>query len=306
MNLTGVIPACILPFDADLEVDEPAYRSHLDWLASTPGVAAVTCNGHAAEVSSLSREERRRAVAVAVETVADRMPVISGLYADDARDGVPLAQDAHRAGAGALLVMPPNSLAYEADPAAAYSYFERLAAAVPLPLVAFVYPQQTGFQYSADLMKRICELDAVVAVKEWSLDIRVHERHYEIVKSASHPVSLLTSFSTNLLPALAGGADGILSGHGSVIAGLQVSLFKAVSAGDLASARETYARVQRLTEVIYRDPMPNMYARMKEQLIMLGHQLTRAVRRPLVPVSESEREDLRRALADADLLPVTV
>jgi 4-hydroxy-tetrahydrodipicolinate synthase len=306
MNVTGVVPACILPLDTELQIDEPAYRSHLDWLASTPGVAAVTCNGHAAEVSSLSREEKRRTVAVAAETVAGRVPLISGLYADDARDGVPLAQDAHRAGADALLVMPPNSLAYDADPQAAYRYFERLSAAVPLPLVAFVYPQQTGFQYPAHLVKRICDLDSVVAVKEWSLDIRVHERHYEIVKSANHPVSLLTSFSPNLLPALVSGADGILSGHGSVIAGLQVAMFEAVSSGDLNSARETYARVQRLTKVIYRDPMPNMYARMKEQLIMLGHQLSPAVRRPLVPVTESERRDLRRALMDAGLLPVSV
>jgi 4-hydroxy-tetrahydrodipicolinate synthase len=306
MHLSGVIPACLLPFDAELEIDDAAYRAHLDWLVSTPGVAAVTCNGHAAEVSSLSREERRRAVAVAAETVAGRVPVISGLYADDARDGVPLAQDAHRAGADALLVMPPNALAYDADPAAAPRYFAQLAAAVPLPIVAFVYPHDTGFQYSGEVLERLCALDAVVAVKEWSLDIRVHERNREIVGSANHPVSLLSSFSTNLLPALASGADGVLSGHGSVIAALQVALFDAVRAGDLESARETYARVQRLTAVVYRDPMPNMYARMKEQLVMLGHQLTTAVRRPLVPVTESERADLRRALVDAELLPVSV
>lgn len=308
MQLKGAIPACILPFqeDADLRIDEAAYREHLDGLVAVRGIGAVTCNGHAAEVASLNDEERRRAVAIAVETVAGRVPVVSGIFADDHRDAIRLGRDAQQAGADALLVMPPNSLACDADPQAAYRHFARLAAAVPLPLVVFVYPKSTGFQYDTSLLARICEIDSVVAVKEWSLDIGVSERNYETVKAAGHPVSFLTSFSPNLLPVLACGADGILSGHGSVIADLHVRLLDAVSRADLDDARATYARIQHLTKVVYRDPMPNMYARMKEQLIMLGHRLSPAVRPPLVPVTAEERGDLERSLRAADLLPQVV
>jgi len=56
----GVIPANILPFKADLSIDESAYRRHLSWLANSRGVTAIVVNGHAAEVSSLSRQERIR------------------------------------------------------------------------------------------------------------------------------------------------------------------------------------------------------------------------------------------------------
>lgn len=69
MQLTGVIPANILPFDEDLVIDEQAYRAHLETLLGTDGVTAIACNGHATEVSSLRRAERRRALAIAVETV---------------------------------------------------------------------------------------------------------------------------------------------------------------------------------------------------------------------------------------------
>jgi 4-hydroxy-tetrahydrodipicolinate synthase len=113
---------------------------------------------------------------------------------------------------------------------------------------------------------------------------------------------MLTSFSTNLLPALAVGADGILSGHGSVVVALHVQLLDEVGRGDLTAARSTYERLQHLTRVVYRDPMPNMYARMKEQLVMLGHRLQPVVRPPLRPVSEDERARLRQALVDAGLL----
>jgi 4-hydroxy-tetrahydrodipicolinate synthase len=50
----GCMPANLLPFTADLEIDEPAYRQHLRWLADAPGVTGIVANGHAAEVSSLT------------------------------------------------------------------------------------------------------------------------------------------------------------------------------------------------------------------------------------------------------------
>ena len=55
LTFSGVMPANLLPFTADLSIDEPAYRRHLRWLADTHGVTGIVANGHAAEVSSLTR-----------------------------------------------------------------------------------------------------------------------------------------------------------------------------------------------------------------------------------------------------------
>lgn len=302
MFLQGAIPANVLPFDVDGKIDEPAYREHIDSLVCTPGVGAVTCNGHAGEVASLDRAERERATAIAVEAAGGRVPVVCGIYSQDERDAAEKAREAEAQGADALLVMPAESLAYADTLDPAVDQFSRVADAVSLPLVAFVYPDRTGVHYPPDLLRRLCEIDPVVAVKDWSLDIAAHEHNLRVVRAAPHPVSMLTSYSTHLLPALAVGADGILSGHGSVVAGLQARLFAEVSSGDLEGARETYARIQVLTAVVYREPMTNMYARMKEQLVMLGHRLSATVRPPLRPVSEAERDRLRRALVEAGLL----
>ena len=46
---SGVIPACLLPFDTDLAIDGPAYRNHLRDLASVAGISAITVNGHAVD-----------------------------------------------------------------------------------------------------------------------------------------------------------------------------------------------------------------------------------------------------------------
>lgn len=302
MLLTGAIPANVLPFDDDLAIDEPAYRAHLESLVSTPGVGAVTCNGHAGEVSALDRSERARAVAIAAETVAGRVPLVAGIHAENHLEAADLARDAEREGADALLVLPPTALVYDAGGEVAYRQHAAIAEAAPLPQVVFCYPSWTNMRYDRDTFTRILELPVVTAVKDWSLDIATHEANQRQVRAAGHPISFLTSFSTHLLPALANGADGILSGHGSVIAREQAELFAAVREGQLLRARELYARIQVLTEVIYRSPMLNMYARMKEHLIMLGHRLGPAVRPPLWRVDDHERAALRDALDRAGLL----
>src|SRR6185503_1885349 len=48
----GVIPACLLPFHADLSIDEPSYRKHLRDVTSVRGLSAITINAHASEVAS--------------------------------------------------------------------------------------------------------------------------------------------------------------------------------------------------------------------------------------------------------------
>jgi 4-hydroxy-tetrahydrodipicolinate synthase len=303
LRLRGAVPANILPFRPDYSIDEVEYRRHIDWLAACPGVGGITCNGHAAEVSTLSREERRRAVALAVEASAGRVPVISGVYAENFLQAIEYARDAEAEGAAGLLVFPLNVMLFGGDPEMAYQHFARLADAVGLPMIVFVYPAWTRMQLSAEMLFRICEdVPEVVAVKEWSLDIGVYERNLQAVRSVGRPVAMLSSFSTNLLPSLAVGADGILSGHGSVIADLQAQLLELVQDGEMEGAHGLYSRIQKLTEVIYREPFADMYTRMKEHLVMLGR-LERAVSRPpMLPLDEAERRRLRAALEEAGLL----
>ena len=82
LRFSGVMPANILPFRADLSIDEPAYRRHIRWLADTRGVTGIVANGHAAEVASLTREERKHALGIALDEVAGACPVIAGVYSD--------------------------------------------------------------------------------------------------------------------------------------------------------------------------------------------------------------------------------
>src|SRR5205809_8118245 len=99
VTFSGVMPANILPFKADLSIDEPSYRAHLRWLADTRGVTGIVVNGHATEVASLTRDERRHALAIALDEVAGACPIVAGVYTDGTAEAVELARDAKSGGA---------------------------------------------------------------------------------------------------------------------------------------------------------------------------------------------------------------
>jgi 4-hydroxy-tetrahydrodipicolinate synthase len=303
LRFQGCMPANLLPFTADLEIDERAYRSHLRWLADAPGVTGIVANGHAAEVSSLTREERRRALAIALDEMGGKVPVVAGVYSDGTREAVELARDAQRAGAAGLLVFPPTLFMWGAQlkPDMVLRHFSELADGVDLPLIVFEYPPASGIGYGPETLTALCKIPTVAAVKDWSNDIVAYEKNLRALRSSGRPRALVSSFTMSLMASFALGADGCISGMGSVAADLQASLYAAVKAGRLEEARAINERLTPLVNVFYAPPFVDMHNRMKEALALLGRIPAAHVRPPLTPVSDDERHRIRLALRDARL-----
>src|SRR5437763_5057158 len=303
LTFSGIMPANILPFAADLSIDEPAYRKHLRWLADTPGVTGIVANGHAAEVASLSREERKRTLAVALDEVAGACPVVAGVYTDGTAEAVELARDAKRAGAAGVLVFPPTLFMWGAQvkPDMVIRHFSEIAAGADLPIIVFEYPPASGIGYAPETLARLCEIPQVAGVKDWSNEIVAFERNLHAVRATGRPVAVLSAFTMSLMASFLLGADGAISGMGSVTADLQAELFAACQKGDLEGARAINERLEPLVSVLYAPPFVDMHNRMKEALVLLGRIPAAHVRPPLTPVSPSEREAIRRAVEAAGL-----
>jgi 4-hydroxy-tetrahydrodipicolinate synthase len=301
LRFSGVMPANLLPFKADLSIDEPAYRQHLRWLADPRGVTGIVANGHAAEVSSLTRDERRRALAIAVDEVAGAVPVVAGVYADGTAEAVALARDARDAGAAGILLFPPTLFMWGAQikPDMALRHVAEVAAGADVPIVVFEYPPASGIGYAPETLARLAEIPQVVAVKDWSNDIVAFERNLRALRATGRPVAMLSSFTMSLMATFLLGADGAISGMGSVAADLQVELFAACQKGDLDGARALNDRLEPLVRVFYAPPFVDMHNRMKEALVALGRIPAAHVRPPLTPVPAAEREAIRQALGAA-------
>ena len=302
--LSGVIPANLLPFDADLKIDEGNYRRHIRYLMDTEGVSGITTNAHASEVATLTLGEQQRSLNITLDEVAGEVPVICGVYEVGTDKAAEIAKTAEREGADALLIFPSAVFDYGSQmrPEMAYGHYATIAEATSLPMIAFVYPTTSGLRIETDALVKICgEIDNVIAIKEWSNDIVAYERNYRALKALNKEISVLSSFSKALLASLCVGADGILSGHGSLIADLHVEIFDAVRRGDLAAARRVSDRIYPLVRVFYAQPFLDMHNRMKEALAILGRIDESHVRPPLRRISDAQREEIRRVVAEAGL-----
>jgi 4-hydroxy-tetrahydrodipicolinate synthase len=303
LRFEGVMPANLLPFRADLSIDEPAYRRHLRWLADTRGVTGIVANGHAAEVSSLDREERRRALAVAVDEIAGRVPVVAGVYTDGTADAVRLARDARAEGAAGILLFPPTLFMWGAQvkPDMVIRHVSEVAAGADLPIVVFEYPPASGIGYAPETLARLCEIPQVAGVKDWSNDAVAFERNLRAIRATGRPVAVLSSFTMSLMASFLLGADGAISGMGSVVADLQADLYDACRKGDLEAARAINDRLDPLVRVFYAPPFVDMHNRMKEALVILGRIPAAHVRPPLTPIPDQERQAIRVALTGVRL-----
>jgi 4-hydroxy-tetrahydrodipicolinate synthase len=205
-------------------------------------------------------------------------------------------------GASALLVFPPNSMIAggQLRPEMALAHFSRIAEASDLPIIVFQYPAATGLGYPLDTLLHLAEaIPAIRAIKDWCADPMLHERHVRTLQGLARPVNVLTTHSSWLMSSLAMGAAGLLSGAGSVVADLQVALFEAVRANDLARARRINDRLYPLQQAFYAPPFLDMHNRMKECLVLLGRQARAVVRPPLVKLSAAEIARLKAALDQA-------
>ncbi len=299
----GVIPAVLLPFNEDFSIDEASYRAHLRDVTSVAGISAITINAHSTEAASCSFEEQKRVLEITQDEVGDRMPIVHGVYTDGSLEAQRIAKMATEGGASALLVFPSGIYTMGQRPEMAIEHFKRIAAVSDLPLIAFQYNPAGGQGYPlATLLRMVEEVPSIRAIKDWCGNAQLADRQIRALQTRNPPVNVLSTHSAWLFSSLVLGCKGLLSGSGSVIANLQLQLFKAIEAKDLAAAQHIHDRIAPTAEVFYADPPVDMHNRMKEALVLMGKLPRAVVRPPLVKIPAAEIERIRQALIAAGLL----
>lgn len=135
----GVLTATATPFKADLSIDYDKYAEHVAWLAAN-GTHGVIPNGSLGEYQVLTAEERAKMVEVAVAAAPKGFSVVPGVAAYGAAESRKWAEHAQKAGAGAVMLLPPN--AYRASDDEVVAHYKEVAR-VGIPIIAYNNPFDT-------------------------------------------------------------------------------------------------------------------------------------------------------------------
>ena len=301
LDLNGLIPATVLPMDADGRIDEPALRAYIAWVVAQ-GPIALAINVDTGEGPHLTHEEKVRVLQI-VNDVTD-LPIVAGLAGPSTEAAVRQATDFKAAGADALLVFPiPAYLSEPLDVRVPVAYHEAVAS-VGLPLVLFqLQPALGGLNFAPDTLRALGSIDGVVAIKEASFDARRFVDVARLLEDLPRPITLLTGNDNFILESFMLGATGALIGFGAVMTREQVAMIDAWKAGRIDEAKALGRRVQRLADVTFAAPVGDYRVRLKECLRILGVLDSAHVRRPLMPIRDEERAFLAEVLREVGLLP---
>lgn len=228
----GIMVATTLPFRDDLRVDLDAFAAHVRFLIDN-GCDGVVPNGSLGEYQTLSDHERAQVIRTAVEAAGDGSRVMAGVSAYGSAEARRWADQAAGAGAGSVLLLPPN--AYRADAAGVSAHYAEVARA-GLPVVAYNNPHDTRVDLTPALLAELHAEGSIVAVKEFSGDVR---RAYEIAEAAPG-LDLLIGADDVLLELALAGAVGWIAGYPNALPASCATLYHAAIGGDLETALPLY------------------------------------------------------------------
>ncbi|GHG10065.1 dihydrodipicolinate synthase family protein [Streptomyces filamentosus] len=234
----GIMVATTLPLREDLSVDLDAYAAHVRWLIDN-GCDGVVPNGSLGEYQTLTEAERAAVVHTAVAAAGDGSRVMPGVAAYGSAESRRWAEQAAEAGAGSVLLLPPN--AYRADEEAVRAHYAEVARA-GVPVVAYNNPIDTKVDLTPALLARLHADGSIVAVKEFSGDVR---RAYEIAELAPG-LDLLIGADDVLLELAVAGAVGWIAGYPNALPESAATLYRAAVAGDLTTALPLYKALHSL------------------------------------------------------------
>lgn len=159
---TGLSAFPLTPADESGRVDTDALQGLLARIVEAKA-NSIGLLGSTGTYMYLTRDERRRAVAAAVECVAGRLPIIVGVGALRTDEAGALARDAASAGADALLLAPVSYTPLTEEEV--FQHFSSVAAATDLPLCIYNNPSTTHFTFSENLLSRLADVPNIAAVK---------------------------------------------------------------------------------------------------------------------------------------------
>ena len=291
-NLKGWMTALVTPFK-DGAIDESALRNLIDWQIES-GIQGLVPVGTTGESPTLSHEEHKRVVEIAIAEARGRVPVIAGAGSNNTREAIELAIHAEKAGASAVLVVTPYY--NKPNQEGLFQHFRAIDAAIGIPIVIYNIPPRSVIDMSVDTMKRCYgELRNIVGVKDATGNVG----RISLQRQAMGPDFL--QFSGDDITALscfAAGAVGCISVVSNVAPGLCSKLMGAASAGEFAKALAVQDKLVPLHVATF---LEAGVTGAKTGLNLLGR-AEEEVRLPLVGSTAATRAAIKAALVFAGVL----
>ncbi|QOV33178.1 dihydrodipicolinate synthase family protein [Streptomyces ferrugineus] len=290
-QFTGILAAVVTPLTADgSAIDAEGVKRQADHIIGG-GIHGLVPGGSTGEFTTLSLDERKRIAELYVEAADGRVPVIAGTGALSTADTVELSVHAEKAGAAAVMIVPPFYDAPSFEELLAY--FGAVSEAIDIPIMYYNIPSASGVQLTPGQLAQLARQTAITSYKDTGGDFAwltaVQQQH-------AGDITALNGWDTLTFAALASGAKAGVWGTASVIPQLCADLYDALAVrGDLAAGRELWTKIFPICQFL---ESHNYACGIKTGLDLVGVGAG-PTRRPVLPLAPQYREEFRQLLIAA-------
>jgi len=288
--LKGSIVALITPFIGD-NLCEETYVKLINYHLEN-GTNGVVPGGTTGESPTLSHNEHKKIIEIAVRECKGKIPVIAGTGSNSTDEAIELSKFAEKANSDALLVVTPyyNKPTQEG----LYQHYKKINDNVGIPIIIYNIPSRSVIDMSVDTMAKLYELKNIKGVKDATGDLnRVDQQ----LKTLGKEFIQLTGNDDNALEFNKRGGVGAIGVTANVAAKL-ASDFQRACMDNIKKASELDKLLQPLHSSLFieSNPSPVKYA-----ASLLG-MCNPTVRLPLVEIREETKKKVSEALKVAKLL----
>jgi dihydrodipicolinate synthase/N-acetylneuraminate lyase len=231
-RLRGTMAALATPWDAEDGRIDPGGLERLVARMVGGGVDGISPAGSTGEGGLLTPGQRAELTRRVRELVPAGLPVIAGLPLRTLAEAPAELDALAAAGADAALVAPPSYYPLSDD--AVRRLYAELAEESPLPLVLYNIPVFTKVRLAPAVVGWLAAHPRIIGIKDSSRDVEYQQE--VIMATADADFAVLTGTDTLLVASLALGATGTIAGSVNLVPELVSGLYRAFTAGDLATA----------------------------------------------------------------------
>ncbi|WP_309479854.1 dihydrodipicolinate synthase family protein [Brevibacillus agri] len=278
----GVYVAIVTPFTHDYEVDYKRLTELCDWLIQE-GVNGLVPSGSLGEYATMTGEERAKVIHTVIAAAKGRVPVVVGSAAPSTRQAVEWVQFSKDAGAEGVMALPPIN--YKPLENEVFAHYEALNT-VGLPIIAYNNPHDYKIDLTPDILARLAKLENIVAVKEFSGDVR---RMQDIL--AQTDLEVMVGVDDLVMEGGLIGATGWIAGVPNALPKEGVELFRLARAGKLAEAQTLY---RRLLPLFHYDASPQLVQSIKYMMELAGFPVG-PTRPPRLPLADDYYAGIKKA-----------
>jgi len=292
LTVRGIIPAMVTPLDGNEEIDEAGVREIINYLIES-GVHGIFVCGSQGESCSLSDDEKRRIIEIAVDEVNGRVPVYAGTGAVTTKETIKLSRYAVDVGADAVTIVTPYFIRPSQDEL--YMHYKRIAESVDGPILIYNNPGRTNVNLEAETVKKLAEIDNIVGIKDSSGDLTLTAQY---IMECPAEFAVLAGRDSLILATLLYGGRGAVAATANVAPRLVVGIYESFTRGDIEKARELQFKLLPLRFAFNLGTFPVV---VKEAMSLLGRPAGPA-RSPVSSLPEERKTKLKLLLEELGLI----